>query len=292
MIQNKLFPYLKQPYSQQLKSWEMILGASLLVFFLLSAFQPFGLSTIQQHKLPILIGYMLVTATCLSIKIYLFPLIWKNFYNEKKWTIGKEIFSMMQTVIFITFGNCLYSSFFLLGHLSLLSVTFYLIATFLIAIFPITFLHFLHQNRLLSNSLKDIAALNKQISHSYKEMPPSESVTLEGNSKDAITLQIYQLQYLEANGNYVNIHYYENNCIKKKMLRTTIKQLEECLEPFSSIIRCHRAFIINTNAIKQIRGNSQGYHLLFEGDEKEIPISRAYIKQVKAQIKMICKSEE
>lgn len=292
MIQNKLTTYLKQPYPQQLKSWEMILGASLLVFFLLSAFQPFGLNSIQQHKLLILIGYMFVTAICLSIKMYLFPLIWKKYYNEDKWTVGKEIFSVAQTVIFITLGNSLYSSLFLFSQLSTLSIAFFLVSTSLIAIFPITFLHFLHQNRLLSNNLKDIEALNTHIKKSQEVIPQSELVIIEGNGKDNITLQTNQLQYIEANGNYVNIHYNEEGYAKKKMLRTTIKQVEECLKQFPSIIRCHRAFIINTNAIKQIKGNSQGYYLLFEGDEKKVPISRTFIKQIKAQIGTINRGKE
>ena len=126
--------------------------------------------------------------------------------------------------------------------------------------------------------------MNNQINSSPKTFHSNEFVTFEGNSKDAVKVDINQLLYIEANGNYVNIHYIEDDKLKKKMLRTTIKQIEESLTDYPHIIRCHRAFIVNTSVIEHVKGNSQGYRLHFNGIEDEIPVSRAFLKKIKDQI--------
>lgn len=50
------------------------------------------------------------------------------------------------------------------------------------------------------------------------------------------------------------------------------------------IIRCHRAFLVNIRMVVKVDGNSQGYKLNLEGCEEEVPVSRAYAKEVKALI--------
>lgn len=60
-----------------------------------------------------------------------------------------------------------------------------------------------------------------------------------------------------------------------------------CL-PF--IIRCHRAFLVNIRMVVKVDGNSQGYKLNLEGCEEDVPVSRAYAKEVKALIENRTKS--
>lgn len=50
------------------------------------------------------------------------------------------------------------------------------------------------------------------------------------------------------------------------------------------IIRCHRAFLVNIRMVVKVDGNSQGYKLNLEGCEEDVPVSRAYAKEVKALI--------
>ena len=55
-------------------------------------------------------------------------------------------------------------------------------------------------------------------------------------------------------------------------------------------IRCHRAFLVNIRMVVKVDGNSQGYKLNLEGCEEEVPVSRAYAKEVKALIENRTKS--
>ena len=94
--------------------------------------------------------------------------------------------------------------------------------------------------------------------------------------------------YAEAKGNYVKVGYRSDSDKEKKitwrLLRATMKQAEEAVSACPFIIRCHRAFLVNIRMVVKVDGNSQGYKLNLEGCEEDVPVSRAYAKEVKALI--------
>lgn len=100
--------------------------------------------------------------------------------------------------------------------------------------------------------------------------------------------------YAEAKGNYVKVGYRSDSDKEKKitwrLLRATMKQAEEAVSACPFIIRCHRAFLVNIRMVVKVDGNSQGYKLNLEGCEEDVPVSRAYAKEVKALIENRTKS--
>ena len=80
--------------------------------------------------------------------------------------------------------------------------------------------------------------------------------------------------------------------MQQKLVRATMKQAEEAVAACPFIVRCHRAFLVNIHTVVKVDGNSQGYRLLVSGIEEEIPVSRAYAKQVKDQIDAMSSEEE
>ena len=76
-------------------------------------------------------------------------------------------------------------------------------------------------------------------------------------------------------------YYKEEGKEKHKLLRSTIKQMEETMQPFEYFVRCHRAYIVNINHIIHISGNAQGYRLNLTETTEEIPVSRTYLKNLK-----------
>jgi hypothetical protein len=82
--------------------------------------------------------------------------------------------------------------------------------------------------------------------------------------------------YLEAADNYVTINYLENQKLKTYLLRSTLKRLEDTMEP-ASFLRCHRSFIINSDKVQQIRKERDGLVLIMEHPvTKSIPLSKTY----------------
>lgn len=101
--------------------------------------------------------------------------------------------------------------------------------------------------------------------------------------------------FAEAEGNYVKItcrpagqhNVPESGSVEKEMrktLRITMKQMEQAVEGCPFIVRCHRAFLVNIGKVTDVSGNSQGYRLRLEGCRDEVPVSRAYAKQIKTMI--------
>lgn len=109
----------------------------------------------------------------------------------------------------------------------------------------------------------------------------SNSIQLSGDTKESVALYPNDILYLESSGNYVKINFLADNVLKVKQIRTTISRLEAELHEYPYLIKCHRAFIVNTQHITKIEGNSQGLKLQIKHMIEEIPVSRSYIKKIK-----------
>jgi len=82
---------------------------------------------------------------------------------------------------------------------------------------------------------------------------------------------------IEAQQNYVVIIYESEAGIKSEMIRNTLSNIAASLAG-TSIIRCHRSYLVNQNRIAQITGNAQGLKLQVSGlTDKIVPVSRKYI---------------
>jgi hypothetical protein len=292
---NKLFRYLTrpQPHPVVLKRWSIVVISSLIVLFVLGIFQPFGIGTMLKRSFVVLVGFVLVTIIGVSIVVYLLPLFFKRFYSGS-WTVGKNLLNGFLIVLIISSGNTYYhylltrnNSQFSPGNVSD-TFFFYLVITFLVSIVPFIIIAFLQRNYTLSQHLLEAQDLNKKLA---EEIPPpqtvynSDPIILSGNTKDSIKLHPEQFIYLEAYGNYVKVNYTEGDLVKQKLLRATIKQMEDALAPVPFIIRCHRAYLVNTKHISSVKGNTQGYKVSFDYPTEEVPVSRGYTKALIEVIK-------
>ena len=64
---------------------------------------------------------------------------------------------------------------------------------------------------------------------------------------------------------YQDVFYVENEEDKVDLLRTSLVRLQPDLLALKGFFKCHRAYIINTEQIKMIDGNAQGYQLKLNG---------------------------
>ena len=283
----KIAIYLNQPYPMVIKPWKSIVIASLLVFFVLFTLQPFGINRIEKvSKFIFLLGFMLVTAGVMSLQYYFFPLFCRKFYDETRWTVGKHIISTLITLLLIAVGNMAYFSITYPVQASIGTFIMSLVITIAVGIFPITFLAILRQNRLLAISLKETTKMNKSLSTKSVEALMVSPIILKGSSKESIETDANKLLVIEACANYVKVNFLHDGVVVQKMLRATIKQMEDATAAFPYIVKCHRAFLVNMNALSKVKGNSQGYHLVLNGVDSEIPVARAFNRELKNKIEM------
>ena len=106
-------------------------------------------------------------------------------------------------------------------------------------------------------------------------------ITLEGNTNEHVTLEISDLLYIEAVGNYVKVCKLQGNEAHTNMLRATMKQMEDALEAYPIIVRCHRAFMVNLAQVEQISSNSRAMQLVIRHSHDAIPVSRSNVSKLK-----------
>lgn len=111
----------------------------------------------------------------------------------------------------------------------------------------------------------------------------SNSIRLVGENKnEVLSLEKEDLLYIKAVENYIEICYVDQGkSVRSKTFRQTLSKVCEQL-PF--LEKCHRSYLVNTNAIALISGNSQSARISFRVGEKEIPLSKTYYKHIKDRI--------
>ena len=112
-----------------------------------------------------------------------------------------------------------------------------------------------------------------------------ETITLEGNTNEHVTLDISELLYIESVGNYVKVVIMHENEIKTNMLRATMIQMEDTLQAYPTIVRCHRAFLVNLGQVEQISSNSHAMQLVMRHGHDTIPDSRSNINKLKERFR-------
>ena len=113
---------------------------------------------------------------------------------------------------------------------------------------------------------------------------PPATITLTGTTSETVTLQISDLLYIEAVGNYVKVYRLKDGQAHTDMLRATSKQIEEELRDYVTIVRCHRAFLVNLRQVEQVITRSGTMQLLIKHCNDSLPVSRSNMAQVKSAI--------
>ena len=113
---------------------------------------------------------------------------------------------------------------------------------------------------------------------------PPDSITLAGTTNETVTLDIAHLLYIEAVGNYIKVYHLHDGQVHNDMLRATLKQIEDNLQVYPMIVRCHRAFLVNLRQVEQIISHSGTMQLLIKHSHESIPVSRSNMAQIRAAI--------
>ena len=169
----------------------------------------------------------------------------------------------------------------------------------------------LEETRQLNEQLKKLQTSNAGVSRQTEDNPPvggtdqDSQITLEGTTNEHVTLEISDLLYIEAVGNYVKIVskreksepdlisereqsrptvkvcQLQGNEVHTNMLRATMKQMEDSLQAYPMIVRCHRAFMVNLGQVEQISSNSRAMQLVMRHSHDAIPVSRSNVNKLK-----------
>ena len=169
-----------------------------------------------------------------------------------------------------------------------------------IGIFPTTLDILLIEQRRLRRNLHNAQLLNTQLSAPVATTRPETELLPAGvtqpgrpekialtseNGRDRLLLAAEQVRYVESVGNYVDVYWLNARVLQKTVLRATLKDVAALLAPHPAFFRCHRAFLVNLNAVTHTDGNARGYQLTLTDVPVTIPVSRGYLDAFDAAIK-------
>jgi len=135
----------------------------------------------------------------------------------------------------------------------------------------------IRQKKLLSDT-RSMQSKLKQFSESYSK---KHIEILSDNESDNFRIQVSEIVYAKSADNYVEIGYHDEGIVKKKMVRNTLRNIEQQLSDFNTFIRTHRTSLVNIQYIDKLNKNFNSYWLSLDKTKETIPVSRQYLMAVK-----------
>jgi len=104
----------------------------------------------------------------------------------------------------------------------------------------------------------------------------------KGEIKISIVLE--NLLYVDSADNYATIHYLNKSKLSHYLIRNSLKWMDENLTKNSSLVRCHRSYIVNLDKVKVLRKTKEGIFLEMDAiNTPDIPVSKTYYEKFMAK---------
>ncbi len=257
----------------------------------LAVFKPFELDAWQWqayvHLVALgVIGFSICMITDIILK-YVIKMP-RSFKKGAEYIIRRNLWFQLINTPLVALGICLYRHFVLSDLIegNQLSLVNFLETLAIIAFCSFAiglYWRFKYRSKYLAMELEETRLLNEELKKMQEERV--EELTLTGTTNESVTLQISHLLFMEAVGNYVKVSHLRDDQVHTDMLRATMKQMEETLQGYPMIVRCHRAFLVNLGQVEQIVSHSGSTLLLIKHCHESLPVSRSNMSQVRAAIK-------
>lgn len=253
------------PYRYHKNLAKLVVLQFLLVFLFLYLFRPFGYDP-DKH-------YFNYAVTCLfqacspALIVYCYFLI-LNRSNKGavalRWTLGLQLLHLILVLFLIGLASFFLRTLIYKGtnHLSWSNLVTELKNVYLAGSLFVVYL---------------LAFGNKNTSKPLIKASPCSIPIKTETKKDDFTLHSEHFVYAKSEGNYIDLYTKDQELLKKDLKRISLKNLNAQLKQNPQFVRCHRAYLVNTNHIVKITGNAQGYLLSVNGAAEKIPVSRTYL---------------
>lgn len=295
------------------------LASTTFTMVALAVFKPFGLDAWQwQAYVHLAVIWLIGFSICMISDIILKYIVKmpRSYEKGAEYIIRRNLWFQLINTPLVALAICLYRQFAMSDKVgsNLFSLTNFVETLFIIAFCSFAiglYWRFKFRSRYLAMELEETRLLNEELKKMQEpehtsineveqpsEKPLQQELTLTGTTNESVTLQISYLLYIEAVGNYVKVcHLCERprvgdgtsgiRQVRTDMLRATMKQMEETLQDYPMIVRCHRAFIVNLDQVKQIVAKQGSMQLIIKHSHDSIPVSRSNVSLIKDAIKNV-----
>ena len=257
--------------------WRSALLFGAFVFLFLAVFKPFGLSGWRGSVWLLALGYGATTTLVMLVLNVVAPLARPSWFEEERWTVGREIGWVLVNLATIGAANLVYSHLAGIGSLSLRNLLVFEGYTLLVGLFPVTLGVLWNEYRQARPYRSGSASLNSEIgAHPPPVTGPGVRITIPSDTaRDDLELALEDLLFLRSDGNYVEVHHLDRGRPVRSLLRCSLKRAEEALAAHTGLLRCHKRYLVNLDRVRQVSGNAQGYRLHLEAEVDPVPVSRS-----------------
>ena len=252
------------PYTQGWKQTIIIgsivgIGLSMLLIFL----EPFDTSEVQlKYKVLKLAGY----GFCFLLPILIMHPVENTLFRKQKyrWYILNELGYVILTLLLVYTACYLYNTYVVNnnGGATIAGWRYFMIH------YGLPFMPFLGPIWLYFRNRFGKITLPEEI----EQRDVTTTVSGE-NKKEHLTILTSDFVYAQAQQNYVAIHYLIDGNLEKKMIRSTLSNIQKQVPDAWQV---HRSYLVNLAYLKTISGNSRKRELFLSITSDAIPVSQKY----------------
>ncbi len=269
----KIIQILQKPFPQEesnvayLKTITII---SVFVTLFLYIFQPFGINTIKSGKFLICLGFGITGFLAMAIYLFGISRLLNLKGSQEHFTFGTWILDLIGIMLTISLANFFFARGVLFGNIKWELLPQMIYATFTIGLFPIIAIGAITMIR----KEKKYQTIADEINQKKKNATTDIG---QRNDLSVFDIPVSRIRYIEALQNYVKIGYINSEGkLMEQTERATLKSILDEIEG-SPVVKCHRSFLVNREAIVSTSGNAQGLLLTLSDCDKTIPVSRSYV---------------
>ena len=285
------------------------LQSVLIAILFISVFLPFGLNHFGWTKWALLAGLGLIIAFCVLIseltveKLFRMP---NDISRGSKYIIKRNIRFETLNILLSVVLMCIFLDAFannatVDNHYSWQTLGYVIAVNCFTTVVIHVYWRSVYKKRYLIRQLEEAQLLNGMLQERQRRDTHPEQqtidaisptpagddavITISGATKESLDVRPSQVIFATSEGNYVHIYYYMDDKPHDMLIRTSMKNVSELLCRQSSIMQCHRAYIVNLLHVAKVESRNSGIALVMKDIDETVLVSKQYSTEVKEKIK-------
>ena len=279
-----MFHKLNQKYPAPKPELRSIITAILFGLFVglfLLFFEPFDINlSTHKNKTIELLFFGAITTIILLVFLYLFPLLFPEVFSDMRWKVKHQIVFYLIVLFVIATFNGLYTIYINDFDFSWANYWWIIYRTYILGGIPLAFIVLIDQQRKAKMNAGQAQTMLNSIKDFEKDTTETSYRIATDLKNETISFAEDDFYYAVATGNYIDIYISTKVSLKKETYRLALSSLEAQLDT-TSLVRCHRSYLVNLKKVKNVSGNAQGLKLTFNNQLDIVPVTRKYIPIVK-----------
>lgn len=255
------------------------------IIFLCITLQPYFIGTVEPIHLKLL--YIFIYAFSISFGGLIIP--FKTFFDASSgFNLVKYLSTMLirhviyLSIIFIT-------STILADLVSIADIFLFIKNLIVISFFSHTSLYLV----MVAISFSKGEDLKTDIIRREEQHMSGHLISILGlNNEEKIVVKPDDFLFAKSEGHYIKLYYLATShndkiCLKKRIIRNSMKNVESMITGNKSIFRIHKSYIANVGKVSKVRGGAHGGALHYHLDQNntfQVPYSRSYYTKLKNYI--------